>query len=314
MVGYLESRCYDTFFNVLRWFLSDLHIEFDGKENIELSEINSQFDKTLKDIKERMEQSEDEKQIKLDSGFIDSNIETINKTLEFVFEKYQLSKEQTNELINILKLHFQRHGWINDYTGIVICGYGEREIFPTLCTFKVSGKLGDSLIYFDNDISQIGTDHTASIYPFAQTEMVHQFVRGYDKNFYDATFEKLDTILDALAPLIGDSDKEKMKAISELLNEYLRNISDTNYISPIMDIVEGMGKSELGSMAEAMVNLTALRRHISDDKESVGGPVDVALITKGDGFIWIKKKTNYDPHLNRELNQNYFRSNKNGNL
>ena len=314
MVDYLGSICRDVFSYVKLWFLDDLHIELKDKEDIKLSKINFLFDTSLKNIKEKMEQNEDQKQIKLDSGFIDSNTETINKTLEFVFEKYQLSKEQTNELINILKLHFQRHGWIDDYTGIVIAGYGEREIFPTLCTFKVSGKLGDSLIYFDNDISQIGTDHTASIYPFAQTEMVHQFVRGYDKNFYDATFEKLDTILDALAPLIGDSDKEKMKAISELLNEYLRNISDTNYISPIMDIVEGMGKSELGAMAEAMVNLTALKRHISDDEESVGGPVDVALITKGDGFIWIKKKTNYDPHLNRELNQNYFRSNKNGNL
>jgi hypothetical protein len=36
-----------------------------------------------------------------------------------------------------------------------------------------------------------------------------------------------------------------------------------------------------------------------------------ALITKGDGFIWIKSKTNYDPVLNRHLNQSYFYGGKN---
>jgi len=314
MIDYLESRCFDVFSHILSWFLDDLRMEFNDKENIKTSEINSFFDTTLKNIKEKMEQKEDQKQIKLDSDFIDSNPETINKMLEIVFEKYQLSKENKSELINILKLDFKKCGWIDDLTGIVIAGYGEREIFPVIYSFKVSGKLGDSLIYFDIDEDQIGTDHTASISPYAQTEMVHQFVRGIDLNFFDTTIEKVDTILDLLSPLIGDSDKKKTSAISELLEEYLLNISNTVFKDPIIDIVACMEKSELVSMAEAMVNLTAMKRHISEDEESVGGPIDVALITKGDGFIWIKKKTNYDPHLNRELNQNYFRSYKNGNL
>jgi hypothetical protein len=63
-----------------------------------------------------------------------------------------------------------------------------------------------------------------------------------------------------------------------------------------------------------MVSLTALKRHVSTDSETVGGPVDVALITKGDGFIWIKRKTNYDPALNGHLNQSYFRGGRNENV
>ncbi len=30
----------------------------------------------------------------------------------------------------------------------------------------------------------------------------------------------------------------------------------------------------------------------------VGGPVDVAVISKGDGFIWIKRKHYFNPKLN----------------
>jgi hypothetical protein len=52
-------------------------------------------------------------------------------------------------------------------------------------------------------------------------------------------------------------------------------------------------------MAEALVNLTKLKRRVSDQQETVGGPVDVALITKGDGFVWVRRKSYYDAALNR---------------
>ena len=315
MLVYLEIMCFDVFSHILSWFLDDLHIEFDGKENIELGQIDAVFNKSLKDIKERLKKEEDEKVIKVDCQFIDSNPEAINKELKKVFEDYKLSKKQIAEIIDILKLVFQKcGGWIDDFTGIVIAGYGEREIFPTICDFKVSGKLGDSLIYFEYDLNQIGTDHTASICPYAQSDMVHQFARGYSREFYNAIVEKVDTIMTSLLPLIKDFNKEKADSLSKLLTEYMDVFSDIVYKQPVIDIVACMEKSELTSMAEAMVNLTALKRHVSTDKETVGGPIDVALITKGDGFIWINKKTNYDPHLNRHLRQKYFRGEINENV
>jgi len=308
MVKYLESRCLDVFSDVLEVFIEDIHAEFDGKENIAHSQIDGVFNKALKTIKERMSNEEDEKQIKLDTDFIDSHSEAIAQMLGIVFEDYRLSKKQTAELTNILKLHFQKNGYINDYTGIVIAGYGEREIFPTLCDFRVSGKLGNSLIYFDRDMDQLDDTHTASICPFSQTDMVHQFVRGIDRGLYRTIMGKIDGILHSVAPYMNDPDKKKAAAVSDLVSEYIDKIMRIVHIDPIVDIVAVMEKEDLILMAEAMVNLTALKRRVSDDEESVGGPVDVALVTKSDGFIWIKKKTSYDPQLNRELSQSYFRS------
>ena len=40
--------------------------------------------------------------------------------------------------------------------------------------------------------------------------------------------------------------------------------------------------------------------------ESVGGPVDVAIFSKGDGFIWIKRKHYFAPALNRCYFDTYF--------
>jgi hypothetical protein len=79
------------------------------------------------------------------------------------------------------------------------------------------------------------------------------------------------------------------------------------FSSPIIEMVSSLPKEEMANMAEAFVNLTSLKRRISRDRETVGGPVDVAVISKGDGFIWVKRKHYFDPKLNHHFSLNYFR-------
>lgn len=52
-------------------------------------------------------------------------------------------------------------------------------------------------------------------------------------------------------------------------------------------------------MAETLVNLTSFRQKVSMSVETVGGPVDVAVISKGDGFVWIKQKRYFELDVNR---------------
>ena len=69
-----------------------------------------------------------------------------------------------------------------------------------------------------------------------------------------------------------------------------------------MSIVGQLPKEELAEMAEALVNLTSLKRRVTPAAETVGGPVDVAVISKGDGLVWMKRKHYFAP----ELNPRYF--------
>ena len=55
-------------------------------------------------------------------------------------------------------------------------------------------------------------------------------------------------------------------------------------------------------MAESLVNLTMFKQKVSMHAETVGGPIDVAIISKGDGFVWIKRKF----YFNKELNPKYM--------
>ena len=90
--------------------------------------------------------------------------------------------------------------------------------------------------------------------------------------------------------------------VIDILEERLEEIRWEKHIGPIVDSIGTLSKEDMAEMAESLINLTYLKRRASFDEESVGGPVDVAIITKGDGFVWVKRKHYFKP----ELNLNYI--------
>nr|WP_315020167.1 hypothetical protein [uncultured Aminipila sp.] len=72
---------------------------------------------------------------------------------------------------------------------------------------------------------------------------------------------------------------------------------------PFVAMVDSLDKLELAELAESLVNLTSLKRKVSLDAETVGGPIDVAIITKNEGFIWVKRKYYFDSMLNPFYNE-----------
>jgi hypothetical protein len=55
---------------------------------------------------------------------------------------------------------------------------------------------------------------------------------------------------------------------------------------------------EMAHLAENLVSLESLKEKMTRSTETVGGPVDVAAITKSEGFVWIRRKLYFDPALN----------------
>ena len=96
--------------------------------------------------------------------------------------------------------------------------------------------------------------------------------------------------------LMDEMEQEKSNAVKEFI-DYLDERKQSNY-RPITTAVRSLPKEELAEMAEALVSLTSLKRRVSLAAETVGGPIDVAVISKGDGLVWIKRKQYFPPKLN----------------
>ena len=79
------------------------------------------------------------------------------------------------------------------------------------------------------------------------------------------------------------------------------NQIETDEYLPMLQSIGALPYVELSNLCESLIKLTSLKRKVGFDLETVGGDVDVAIITKGDGFIWTKRKHYFDAELNYQF-------------
>lgn len=205
------------------------------------------------------------------------------------------------------------------YTGLVFVGFGQQEIFPSLVSVNVQLAIDSKLKYHKTHEVNITHSMGSSIQPFAQTEAMSTILQGIAptlENIYVENFKqfiekynhKLINITKVDSPVLAESIRNI--DIGALVSEYqakLLEAKQINYINPLMDAVSNLSKEDLAEMAESLIYLTYLQKRITFAAEDVGGDVDVAVISKGDGFIWIKRKHYFKPELNRFFFDNYFK-------
>ncbi len=247
--------------------------------------------------------------------FSDARTGFIQKIIEMSFPP-AASDEQKKKAIEIIKTSLRCNFLSQARTGIVVAGFGRKELFPTLISFEIDGMVFGKLKYVKTnhvDIDRAGP--RARVIPFAQKEMVERFLYGLDEEiesnvteFCRETVTQITTqIFEMLEVPEGKTELEKAarKAEAEFINGLSQKAFEkirSDSRSEIEDMVEFMPKPELATMAEALVNLTSIKRRVSRGMETVGGPIDVAVISESEGFVWVKRK-HYFP---RELNSRYF--------
>ena len=186
-------------------------------------------------------------------------------------------------------------------SGIVLAGYGRLDVLPAMAESQIFFRMLGEVAHTPVEMTALSLDYTAQIRPFAQTEMVNAFMEGIDPDLnqhmlraMEAKFaELLATVMQRLDVQDENIARELQEISQGLLQNYLDEMKSyrlKGYIYPVMDAVAVLGKQDLAIMAETLVNLTAFKRRVSFDTESVGGDIDVAVISKIDGFVWVKRK------------------------
>lgn len=258
-------------------------------------------------------------------NIIDKYEKIIEKAVEEVFEKLPISKSHSNQLKKIAASLFSKFPegiQQKDISGVVIAGFGENDTFPSLESFESEVIVNNKLKYKENISDKIDFKTSASIIAFAQREMVFTFMEGIDpdlqshmEGYLSQIFEKYPEIIVDNIERGDDNEKRllegKLKEVSnKILKDYqegVRTYRRKNYVDPVIRVVATLPKDELAAMAEALVNLTSFKRKVAMETETVGGPIDVAVISKGDGFIWIKRKHYFKAELNPQFFANYYK-------
>jgi hypothetical protein len=262
-------------------------------------------------------------------GFEANLLARYDKTLDHLFQEVFVDLpigRVREKLLQICGLRTTKEWWSQRSGGVVVAGFGKNDVFPVVQSYTVEAVVHDHLRYdrnagLSNDMNET---HAAMILPFAQAEIVYRFIRGIDPEYKQEFTSFLRNLLTVEFPerLVADfgasaSEEDRRNAQAEIIRlgriivrdfeDKWSNWEQRKFVSPVLDIVGDLPKDDLAAMAESLVNLTSFKRRITAEMETVGGPIDVAVISKGDGFVWIKRKHYFQKDLNSGFLANYYR-------
>lgn len=191
--------------------------------------------------------------------------------------------------------------------GLFFCGYGKNDAFPKFTHIELYNVVGGKVKYklIENYEE---SNNQAQIVPLAQKDVILTFCKGISNTFINYIPQKVESIInakiDAIPDTFTDSQKGELKeALLSVKNEIASAIDTTiqnSNVMPILNSVQLIPLAEMAFFAENLVNMTTLKRTFAIDgnQQTVGGPTDVAVLSKGDGFVWIKRKLYFDGQLN----------------
>lgn len=277
--------------------LKDIHSEW--KKTKDLADIKKKFiNETFEKFKDKIDQL-------IDNFVKRVPINVIHKQIIADLCKFKLSKQK-----------------FTDYSGVVIAGFGDKQNFPAYTTYECEFLINGIFKYREIQSYEIQIERRSAVVPFAQPDMVKLFMKGIHDSYEEFLHGFMNTIFkDYTKQIVNDINKltptEKddiHKKIDQDVNKMMNNLQSSmssyslvKFVQPITQTVSHLPKDDLASMAESLVNLTSIKRRLSiNEEETVGGPIDVAVISKKDGFIWIKRKHYFKPELNSHFFENYF--------
>jgi len=248
--------------------------------------------------------------------------QSIRVLAETVFSRKRFPRTVSLAIERYVVLCFTRK--LNDAgtTGVVLAGFGERDVFPRLRCFSIESVVLGRLKMVEGRAETISLDNPATWRSFARSEVVASIIGGihptYRANFLRGALRLVhDNVMAALTE-ITELNAAQRQAYETTLTQrateaWVRYFDEMDafarnrFEDPVRRSLDGLGKDDLAKIAESLVSITSFRQQISPEEETVGGPIDVAVISKGDGFIWIKRKFYFDAKFNPHFIERYYR-------
>lgn len=194
-------------------------------------------------------------------------------------------------------------------TGLVFAGFGDHEIFPAFAEYKSCGLVCERHVLMEKrEEFAITHEVPARLASFAQKSMSETFSLGVSRDVYGSLMQTVSEKLEQFArqmvidsggdiTKIADFDEVVDRTRSEM-GEAILDRAQREHALPLRRVLGVLPVDEMAELAETLINLQALKEKVTKSSETVGGPVDVAIITKNEGLVWVKRKHFFDIGLN----------------
>jgi hypothetical protein len=241
---------------------------------------------------------------------IDANRDEMLKYAHELIDAFKLPEptDIVKLVENAIEDVFKRPQELMSTAGLVFAGFGDHNVFPSMASYTSCGLLAGKHVHVAGDSMNIDHETPAWLVPFAQRDMADTFSAGVGFDVYASTMRAVVEGLASFVEKLGQSagfDPANVGNLSDLISEAQSNIGNAvlerarkEHAIPMRRILGALPVDELAELAETLINLQSLKEKVTKPSESVGGPVDVAVITRSEGMVWIKRKHYFDPAIN----------------
>ena len=208
----------------------------------------------------------------------------------------------------------------SSFSGLVVAGFGRKEFFPVLRRYRIGNIYGGHLKRIGAEMVEISDAQKVHVGVYADSGMAELFLKGISlealefviEHAFEAGNEIARVALENAGVDVTDEMLDKVEADrNQILIDLVDKLQHYRAMSSEFEkALTHIPKDELASVAVSLVNLNSFKKRMSMNVESVGGPVDVAVISKGDGFIWIDRKHYFDADKNPHFVRHHLQSSK----
>lgn len=196
-------------------------------------------------------------------------------------------------------------------TGLVFAGYGNIEVFPSAREYACAGMISGKVLVSAEAPAAVDHEVPAFLKAYAQTSMSDTFTMGVAEDVFRSVATILTSHLSQMAEEIcglAAVDRTQIAGLDEALEQRVGRVlhdwldhSNKEHSFPLRRVLSVLPIPEMVELAETLINLQSLKEKVTKPSASVGGPVDVAVITRGEGLVWIKRKH----YFNSDINPSY---------
>ena len=232
--------------------------------------------------------------------------EAADELIAYGFAPFGHGKQATQKLKEIGVFCVVKDLFLEDVAGLVFAGFGSDERYPVVVTWFVSGIVAGYAKRREASADIIDGEVRSKIRVFADSEVTNAFIRGIDMNlerrlyggFRMMMHGLVDQVVSALPgmesivreTIRGRFQRDFVPKYLEAFRRMMAEYQQRAFINPVLKGLEITSRNELAETAGQLVSLNIFKQRIMARRETVGGAVDVAVISRESGFQWWSKQ------------------------
>lgn len=196
----------------------------------------------------------------------DESISTLVKDFRKGSEKKEYGAVEA--IVNDFKSFLENKITPETSLGFLIAGYSKGEGHPEMFLININnGNIEEPM--------QLNADDPLSISWFGETSFLTRLLLGFDERLFG----------------IFEDNGVDRKTIDNIFNDCREKLQLPLGVPamPIKDAID---------LVKFLADISVNSSRFSPDAQVIGGPIDIAVITKHEGFKWIQRKHYYDKDLN----------------